>query len=198
MQSHAVLQTEVAVIHRGSVLAAVELVRHALSRGYGALGYARAPVILIVVELAYAMEMNSRAIGCDVVGHMDYNVVAPVRYDCWAGHCPIGYHAFTSVPVWRAVNLLDSEPVLDGAARMESGVIVVGIDVVFAPAFAGRIGVLTSRGQVAGITDCKGCGSAGWAGGTAGRKGRGSRYYEGQQGEERVCHVYGSRVTVAS
>ena len=157
--------------HRAPVLAGVEFVSHALSGGYWALGDARGPVVLIVIELAYAMEMDGRAIGSNFIGHMHDNVVTPICSDCWARHCPVGDHAFPSVPIWRAVNLLDSEPVLDCVACVESRVVVVGIDVVFAPAFAGRLGILASGRQVAGIADRKGRGSAGWAGGTLDREG---------------------------
>ena len=151
VQPIAVLKAEVAVVPGGAVLVGVEIVRHARPGCDGALRDPGCPVVRVVVELPYTVPVDGRAVGRNVVGHVDDDVVAPVGCDCWARHGPVGRQAFPLIPVWCAVDLLESQPVLDCAVRVKDRVVVVGVDVVLAPALAGRRAVLASAGQVAGV-----------------------------------------------
>ena len=86
------------------------------------------------------MPIDGRAVGRSVFGHVEDDVVIPVGCDCWAWYGPVGRQAFPLVPVWCAVDLLESQPVFNCAVRVKDRVVVVGVDVVLAPALAGGSG----------------------------------------------------------
>lgn len=164
-----VLQSKVAVVPGRAVLGDGEIVGLGGTRGDGALSNARHTIIVAAVELSQTVPVNGSAVGQEVVGDVNLEIVTPVGLHSGtisyldelvieviyaymklrAGNGSVEGHASPLVSIRGTVNGVKGQPVLPGHARGGEFLVVVGIDGIVTPA-AARSGGILARGSLTG------------------------------------------------